>query len=105
MVVAGDLRSDEPAEGRLAGFRRVTADGRLVDLTGDDEQERLMRRPECRLDAGRIEEAEGSVQRFAEGPVVVVVDFSRVQDDAHPQLMLPLAGIGEPGRCSRSGAG
>ena len=74
MVVSGDLGSDEPAEGRLAGFRGVMADGRLVDLTGDYEQERLVRRCECCFDARCVEEAEGSVQRFAEGPVVVVVD-------------------------------
>ena len=76
MLMAGDLRSYEPVEGRVTGSGGVVADSRLVDVTGDDEQERAMRRLERRLDAGSIEQAEGNVQRFAEGSVVVVVDFS-----------------------------
>ena len=56
-----------------------------------------MCRVERCFDGGRIEQPEGNVQRFAEGPIVIVVDFSAVQDDAYPQLMLPFAGIGEPG--------
>src|SRR5580692_2442104 len=74
MVVAGDLRSEKPAEDRMIRFLQAMADDRLVDLTGDDKQKRAVRRSKCCLDAGRIEQAEGNVQRFAEGSVVVVVD-------------------------------
>ncbi len=76
MVVAGDLRSYELAGGRVTGSGEAMAGGRLVDVAGDDEQERVMRVLERCLDSGRIEQAEGSVQRLAEGSVVVVVDFS-----------------------------
>jgi len=68
MLVAGDLRGDEAAEGRVGGSSGGVAHDRVVDVAGDDEQERAVHRLERGFDAGSVEQAEGDIQRFAEGP-------------------------------------
>jgi hypothetical protein len=84
VLAAGHLGSDEVAVVLAAG---CGADGeRVVDFAGDHEQERAWRRLEGGLGLGGVEQAAGDVQRLAEAAVVVVADFSRMQDDADPEL-------------------
>jgi hypothetical protein len=52
VLVAGGLRGDEAAEGGVADSAGTLAHDRVVDVAGDDEQERAMRRFERLLDAG-----------------------------------------------------
>jgi hypothetical protein len=64
----------------------------MVDVLGDDEGQRVGCGAERLLYAGGVEQAEGDVERFAEASVAVVVDFSRVYDDADPELMVRAVG-------------
>ena len=86
ILLTGDLRADEAAEGPLAGSIVAGARDRAVDIAGDNEQERAWRRFERHLDAGSVEQAERYVQRLPEASVGVIADFSRVQDHADSQL-------------------
>jgi hypothetical protein len=48
-------------------------------------------------DADANERAEGDVERFAEASIAVVVDFSRVYDDADPELLVQAVGTRRAG--------
>src|ERR1700743_3429881 len=88
MLVPGDLRGDQPVEGRPTGSSGGIARDAAVDVAGDDENERAGRASERGLDAGSVEQAEGDVQRFTVASVVVVVDVPCVHDGADPELAL-----------------
>jgi hypothetical protein len=50
---------------------------------------------ERHLGAGGVKEPEGGIECFTEASVVVVVDVPGVDDDADPQVAVPVAGIEE----------
>src|ERR1700678_4448516 len=86
MFVAGDFRRDEASEGRVIDPGEAGAHRPVVDLAGDNEQQRAVRCSEGGFDARGVEQAEGNVQCFAVASVVVVVDFPCVHDGADPEL-------------------
>ena len=54
VLVAGDLNGDE-AGVRVAGYAVSARRDQVVDVAGDDKQDRVLCRFECRLDAGGVE--------------------------------------------------
>ena len=68
-----------------------------VDVLGDHQDQRVTRGLQRPFDPGRVEQAEGDVERLAEAPVGVVGDLPRVHDDADPQHPLGPAGPREAG--------
>jgi hypothetical protein len=68
-----------------------------VDVLGDDEDQRIARGLQRLFDPGRVEQAEGDVERFPEAPVGVVGDLPRVHDDADSQHPLGPADAREAG--------
>src|SRR5260370_21496179 len=86
VAVTGDVDADDRAEGvRVDAVVAVTHDG-LVDVTGDDQGQRVSCGAERLLYAWSVEQAEGDVECFAEASVAVVVDFSGVHHDADAEL-------------------
>ena len=88
--MACEVDTDEGAEGvRVDAVVAVTHDG-PVDVPGDDQGRRVSCVAERLLHTGGVEQAEGDVERFAEASVAVVVDFSRMYDDADAELLVSL---------------
>jgi hypothetical protein len=92
-----NVDADDRTEGeRVDAVVAMTHDG-PVDVPGDDQGQRVSRVAERLLHTGRVEQAEGDVERFAEAAVVVVMDFSRMYDDADAELPVRAVGAREAG--------
>jgi hypothetical protein len=88
---ARDLNAHHLVEGLVVDAVVAVADNRAVDVSRDDEDQRIGQLPERPFDRGGVEQAERDVQRLAVAPVGVVVHFPGVHYDADPQLPLRLA--------------
>jgi hypothetical protein len=97
VALARDLDAYEGVKGVLVDAVVTVAHDGAVDISWDNEDQRVGRLPECPLDGRGVEQAEGDIQRLAETPVGVVADVSCVGDDAYPQLPLQLTGVREAG--------
>jgi len=97
VAVTGEVNADERAEGvRVDAVVAVAHDG-PVDVPGDDKGQWISCGAERLFYAGGVEEAEGDVERLAKASVGVVVDFSRMHDDADPELPMQAVGARKAG--------
>ena len=94
VALARDLDAHERMKGVLVDAVVTVAHDGAVDISGDNEDQRVGRLPECSFDGGGVEQPECDIQCLAETPVGVVTDVSGVGDDADPQLPLQSGGVG-----------
>ena len=97
MALARDLDAYEGVKGALVDAVVTVAHDGAVDVSRDNEDQRVGRLPECSFDGGGVEQPECDIQCLAETPIGVVPDISCVGDDADPQLPLRSAGVREAG--------
>ena len=91
---ARNLDAHERVKGPLIDAVVTVAHDGAVDISRDNQDQRVGGLPECSFDWGGVEQAECDIQCLTETPVGVVADVSCVGDDADPQLPFSRLGCG-----------